>query len=180
MNISSNILQQAIEFAVEKHKGVTRKGNGRPYILHPMSVLLTLLEIKSKTKNGNLLATVCILHDVVEDCDVTLKEISERFGYQVAALVEELTSDPDKIKELGKTAYLIMKMLNMSSYALCIKLVDRLDNIKDMKEMDIEFVKKTITSTNQILYALESGRKLTGTHRLIIDNIKFEINKYEI
>lgn len=178
--VTAETLERAIAFAIEKHKNVRRKGDGRPYILHPLSVLHTLLEIK-KSKNAYLLATAAVLHDTVEDCeDVTLEVIAKEFGYAVAAIVEELTSiKEDILKKGGKTPYLIEKMLNMSSYSLCIKLVDRLDNIKDMRTMTQEFVKKQIISTREILEALELGRKLTKTHKKIIKLIKKEMRFYE-
>lgn len=103
--VTAETLEKAIAFAVEKHKGVKRKGDGRPYILHPMSVLITLLAVK-QSKNSFLLATAAILHDVVEDCGVTLEEIAKEFGHSVAALVGELTNDLEQIKILGKTSYL--------------------------------------------------------------------------
>lgn len=178
MNVSATVLEQAILFAVEKHKGVVRKGDGSPYIIHPMRVLITLQSIK-KSKNANLLATAAILHDVVEDCEVSIDEIRIRFGGQAACLVEELTSDKDKIQKLGKTEYLTQKMLNMSSYALCIKLVDRFDNIRDMKSLSKEVVKKQIDSTVSILNTLKTGRKLTKTHSKLIKLIEKEIKSYE-
>ena len=177
MNVSPDILEKAISFAIEKHKNVRRKGNNAPYILHPLSVLHTLLDIK-RSKNAFLLATVSVLHDVVEDCDVTIDEIATLFGYQVASMVEELTSDKEKIKKLGKTQYLIEKMVHMSSYSLCIKLVDRLCNIKDMVDMKEDFIDKQIESTKLILEALISNRKLTKTHKLIVKKIKKEMKKY--
>ncbi len=178
MNVTNSTLENAIAFAVEKHKGVVRKGDGRPYILHPMSVLITLLAIK-QSKNAFLLATAAILHDTVEDCDVTIEEIGKLFGWQVASLVDELTSDNDEIKKLGKTVYLARKMEKMSSYALCIKLVDRLDNIKDMKSMNVSFQKKQIDSTEVIIDHIEVHRTLSKTHKILIAFIKLEMSHYK-
>ena len=178
MNITAETLERAILFALDKHKNVKRKGDGRPYILHPLSVLHTLMSVK-KSKNALLLAVCAVLHDTVEDCGVTIQEIAELFGYHVATIVEELTSDKDEIKKLGKTEYLIKKMLNMSSYSLCIKLVDRLDNIKDMTSMDDTFKDKQIDSTKKILDALKIGRKLTKTHTTLIRMIYKEMSKYK-
>ena len=178
MNVTAATLEKAIIFATEKHKSQVRKGNGRPYILHPLSVLITLLSIKD-SKNAFLLAVAAILHDTVEDCGVTLQEIADLFGYQVASLVEELTSDEAEIKRLGKTEYLKQKLAKMSSYALCIKLVDRLDNIKDMKDMNQSFRDKQIASTKEILLHIEKERKLTGTHKKIIRMIRKEMKSYE-
>lgn len=165
-NVSDeHLLERAIIFAAQKHKGQKRKGNNAPYILHPMRVMSHLYYAKLGTKNLVLLMICCVLHDVVEDCDVSLQEIARLFGYKVASIVDELTTDKAKCKAMGKTAYLSEKMLGMSSYALCIKLADRLDNIGDSP------AEKTIAETTAILNRLETGRKLTATHKILINSI---------
>ena len=80
----------------------------------------------------------------------------------------------DKIKEMGKAPYLLDKMLNMSSYALCIKLADRLHNISDMSTMSDEFKHKYSVETNFILNGLKD-RKLTKTHMKLISKIKKQL-----
>lgn len=166
-----NMLALAISFAAKKHKGQKRKGNNAPYILHPIRVMSHLYYAKLGTKNLILLMICCVLHDVVEDCDVTIKEIAKLFGYKVASIVEELTSDKKECDIQGKTKYLSNKMFNMSSYALCIKLADRLDNISDSP------AQKTLKETELILSYLENGtdgvgRKLTNTHKFLINLIR--------
>lgn len=177
MKITPELLESAIRYATRQHAGVKRKGDDKPYILHPMSVMTTLLAVK-KSKNALLLGIVAILHDVVEDCGVTLEEIADLFGHKVASMVEELTNDPEQIKILGKTEYQKQKMIGMSSYALCVKLVDRLDNIKDMKSMSFSFQQKQIVATKEILSALETQRKLTKTHKILIKMVRKEMEKY--
>lgn len=177
LELTSKQVEEAIIFATAKHKGQVRKGDGRPYILHPMSVLMRLYKAK-ESDNMPLLMVACILHDTVEDCGVTLDQIAKKFGYHVAGLVEELTLDKSKYETVGKSKYLAEEMIKMSSYALCIKLCDRLDNISDMKSMDREFVKKYISETKYILDRLEKDRpKLTSTHHSLIDEIKQVILK---
>ena len=87
MKLTSEDLEKAIIFATEKHKLQVRKGDGKPYILHPMRVMIKLMELK-ESKNVYLLAISCLLHDIVEDQDVTIQEIDEKFGYNVASIVE--------------------------------------------------------------------------------------------
>ncbi len=176
MKITAEILEKAIIFATEKHKGQKRKGDGRPYILHPLSVLHTLYEVKN-SKNAFMLACAALLHDLVEDCGVTIQQIAEEFGYNVAAIVNELTSDKYLIKELGKTKYLSDKMVHMSSYSLCIKLCDRFDNTKDLNSMKPEFKEKYIKETTQIIACLKSERKLTKTHVKIIKMIEKNLKR---
>lgn len=177
--ITSETLQSAIEFAVKKHRGQKRKGDKRPYIMHPLSVMNRLYNIKD-SENLFLLATAAVLHDTVEDCGVKLKTIAKKFGYTVASLVEELTLDKSKYENIGKTQYLSLEVVKMSSYALCIKLCDRLDNIEDLKSMSTEFRNKYIDETEQILKYLVTNRtKITSTHKKLIENINEAIKSYK-
>lgn len=180
MNTTAETLQLAIEFAVDSHRGQVRKGNKRPYILHPLSVMARLMHIKDSSINIYTLACAAVLHDVVEDCGVKLETIISMFGLKIALLVQELTSDKEMIQVLGKNTYLSMKMISMSSYALTIKLVDRLDNIEDMKDMDPEFRKKQILDTRHVLHELVTNRaRITGTQRKLIADIYDAMQKYE-
>jgi (p)ppGpp synthase/HD superfamily hydrolase len=174
MNISNSMLEDIIIFAAKKHRGQSRKGNKLPYIIHPTRVAMILLELK-ESKNINLLLAVCFLHDTVEDCGVSLKTIAKKFGHAIASLVGELTLDKDKYETIGKTEYLCQEVLQMSSYALCIKLCDRLDNVRDMKSMTPEFRAKYSAETRKILENL-SNRKLTKTHKKLVKLIQKIVN----
>jgi (p)ppGpp synthase/HD superfamily hydrolase len=181
MELTTKDLEKAIIFATEKHNGQIRKGDGRPYILHPLSVMQHLYKYK-QSRNINMLAVATLLHDCIEDSEdheATYNEILEIFGVQVLSIVVELTSDKQKIEEVGKAPYLLGKMVAMSSYALVIKLCDRLDNILDMKSMGDGFRNKYITQTNFILNGLEeSSRGLSKTHKKLIKEIKRVIKTY--
>ncbi len=177
MELSAKDLERAIIYATEKHKGMIRKGNGLPYITHPLQVMFILMNIK-KSNNVYLLAIACLAHDIIEDCDVSTNEIADMFGHKVASIVDELTSDTEKIKIMGKKEYLLDKMLHMSSYALRIKLADRLHNVSDMDSMKISDRDRTIEHTLFILDGL-TQRKLTKTHKKLIKLIKKELSKYE-
>lgn len=85
----SELVNDAIVFATEKHSGQVRKFTGIPYILHPLEVAAI---IASMTTDENTIAAG-ILHDTVEDCDVEPEEIRERFGSRVFALVCSETED---------------------------------------------------------------------------------------
>ena len=180
--INAATFEKAILYAAKAHQGQFRKGDGRPYILHPISVMTRILSIKKST-NAYLLGTAAILHDVVEDCwkDKTdkekLDEIAKEFGYAVASLVEELTLDKNMYKILGKTEYLCQHMLKMTSYALALKLCDRLDNVCDMKDMGEQFQKKYTEETMTIMTKLET-RQLTKTHRKLMLMIDNELKPY--
>ena len=83
------LVSEAIAFAVKAHDGMRRKKSESPYILHPMEAAVI---VGTMTDDQNLIAAAA-LHDVVEDADVTLEEIEERFGKRVRELVESETED---------------------------------------------------------------------------------------
>ena len=87
-----NKLDQAIEFAVKKHSGATRKGKVTPYIVHPLEALT----IASTMTNDVDVLCAAVLHDTVEDTDTTIFNIKELFGDRVARLV---ASDSENKRE---------------------------------------------------------------------------------
>lgn len=177
--ITKRTFGKALIFAVNAHQGQYRKGDGSDYITHPLAVRDIMLEVKGDSSNIYYICTGAILHDVVEDTDITLEKIREEFGYSVAFLVEELTNDIAQIRMVGKKSYLAMKMYNMSSYALCIKLADRLHNCRDVIQLDNKARKKIKKETKYILRKLIRNRKkLTGTHKKLIKLIKLSLKTY--
>jgi len=174
MDISRELFEKAIVFATKAHEGQFRKGSGLPYIVHPLQAMLTLFEIK-KTNYPYLLGTVLLLHDVVEDTDVTIETIALEFGHNVASIVYELTSDEDEKQRIGKSQYLNNKITKMSSFAKRCKLIDRLVNIRDSKLMDKPFRIKTVFETKSLIEAAR-GTYLTKTHKKIIRLIEKELS----
>ena len=167
----TGLFEKALEFAIKYHKGQYRKNSNMPYVWHVMCVAKNV-EFFKKSKNLELLLVAALLHDTYEDCEgVTLEMIAKEFGYKVAAIVEELSSDPVLVKEMGKTEYLKDKMTKMSSYALVIKLSDRLDNVKDLNEAKPEFKERYKKETLDILTYIFTKRKLTKTHKALIEAI---------
>ena len=86
----TTVLERAITLAMKAYKGMERKKEGKPYILHPMEVAVIASDL---VKNDEDLLAAALLHDAVEDTDVTLKEIKETCGKKVAALVEAETEE---------------------------------------------------------------------------------------
>lgn len=168
----TGLFEKALEFAIKHHKGQYRKNSNMPYVWHVMCVAKNVEENKKST-NLELLLVAALLHDTYEDCEnVTLEMIAKEFGFKVAALVEELSSDPEKIKEMGKTEYLKEKMTKMSSYAFVIKLSDRLDNVKDLSDAKPDFKEKYSKETSEILMHLYKNRsKLSETHLGLMNKI---------
>ena len=80
---------KAIEFAARAHDGMMRKKDKTPYILHPLEAAVI---VGSMTDNRDVISAA-VLHDVVEDTDITIEEIEENFGARVRTLVESETED---------------------------------------------------------------------------------------
>ena len=83
------LVSEAIAFAVKAHDGMRRKKSDAPYILHPMEAAVI---VGTMTDDQNLIAAAA-LHDVVEDANVSIEEIEERFGPRVKELVAAETED---------------------------------------------------------------------------------------
>ena len=83
------LVSEAIAFAVKAHDGMRRKKCDSPYILHPMEAAVI---VGTMTDDQNLIAAA-VLHDVVEDADISIEEIEERFGRRVRELVDSETED---------------------------------------------------------------------------------------
>ena len=86
-------LVEAYHFASAAHAGQVRKyTDGTPYMTHPIAVTKILLTVCA----DHDMLRAALLHDTVEDCDVTLADIVKRFGSRVAALVDDLTDKTSK------------------------------------------------------------------------------------
>ena len=92
-NSNSELIMRAYQFAKAHHGDQCRK-SGEPYIIHPLQVAYILADLELDD------STVCaaLLHDVVEDTDVTMEDLSKEFGKEIAELVDGVT-------KLGKLQY---------------------------------------------------------------------------
>ncbi|MCR5821785.1 MAG: HD domain-containing protein [Bacteroidales bacterium] len=86
--MDTSLFDKAAKFAVEAHRGAERRGKGFPYIIHPMEAASIVATV---TNDPEMLAAA-ILHDTVEDTDVTIEQIEELFGPRVARLVHVETA----------------------------------------------------------------------------------------
>ena len=133
---NKNGIKRAYHFAEEKHAGVTR-GTGEPYINHVLRTARSVAEWGAESE----VIMAALLHDVVEDCDVTLDDIEKEFGSIVRDIVDTVTSLSDKDfdstngtptkaqKDLLSDAKLQSKM---TSKALLVKIADRIDNLNTL------------------------------------------------
>ena len=177
--MESELILKAREFAREKHRGQMRR-DGSHYFGHVSRVMDIVSEFKERHRMDELFAAA-LLHDTLEDTDTGISELRENFGEIVALLVVELTSDKLRAKVIGKTEYLSGKFSNeraISSWALVIKLADRLDNILDLDEMEVGFAKNKKVETIRLLDALEENRELTNTHRKLIKAIRERLGEF--
>jgi len=168
------MISEAEAFATKKHEGQMRKFEPQPYIVHPKRVAEIVRKFKQSHKINELIAAA-LLHDTLEDTDTNEQELERLFGKLIASLVKQLGSDKEKIKEKGKKEYLAEKMSDpeqMDSWALVIKLADRLDNVSDLDYAKPEFAKRYKEETNYILDAIEKKRKLSETQKKLIKAIR--------
>ena len=128
---NNGMLEQAIAFAMEAHMGASRKGTKRPYILHPIETLQILASMNADTN----LMIAGVLHDTLEDTDVTLLDIYDRFGVDVAALVNGHTEDKRKIWYVRKlTTVSALPSENVRQKALAMA-----DKVANMRNMLIDY-----------------------------------------
>lgn len=158
-------IERALMWAVEGHRGTFRDGDAPvPYACHPVEVMLLLRHVGGVTEEAHLAAS--LMHDLVEDTPITLKEIEENFGAEIAGLVGEVTRDePDNAtretlskEDLWKlrTDLLMEEIRAMSVRAKQIKLADRLSNIREgMKTRSGYKLDRYIGQTRMILDAID-------------------------
>lgn len=141
---------EAYKFANQMHDGVTRK-SGEPYIIHPVAIAQILID--NNMDYQTIMAG--LLHDVVEDTEVTLDEIKDRFGETVAKLVDGVTKiDEFKLKAKNLTEeesikHLLIAMGN-DVRVIFIKLADRLHNMQTIQFLKREKQIRMATETQEL------------------------------
>ncbi|TGB02005.1 HD domain-containing protein [Halobacillus salinus] len=123
------MIEKAKQYATEAHRGQKRKGSDEDYVRHPIRVAKTLQEA------GFNEATVCAgyLHDVVEDTDITLDDIEQEFGKEVAVIVAAHTEDKEKSwQERKQHTITVVKESSLDIKALIV--ADKLDNLQSISE----------------------------------------------
>jgi guanosine-3',5'-bis(diphosphate) 3'-pyrophosphohydrolase len=126
---SVDLLLRATVFAAHQHRHQTRKGDGAPYINHPIRVAHTVSNLAG-VREGWIVAAA-MLHDTVEDTDATLDEIERTFGARVAGIVGEVTDDRS-LPKVKRKQLQIEHGPHMSEASRIVKLADKLDNLRDM------------------------------------------------
>ena len=133
--VNTALIQKAYNFAAEHHKGQKRM-SGEDYIIHPLNVAYILADLQMDD------STICaaLLHDVVEDTDVTNEDIVKNFGEEIAEMVAGVT-------KLSKIQYVTIKEEQVENYrkmflamgkdirVILIKLADRLHNMRTLSNL---------------------------------------------
>jgi len=120
----------AANFAAGKHAPQKRKGAAaEPYINHLIEV--AHLVSSGLTEPDTNLIIAALLHDVIEDCDVTKDELTKRFGSDVANLVMEVTDDKSLPKRERKRLQ-VVNASKISARAQVIKLADKISNVRSI------------------------------------------------
>jgi GTP pyrophosphokinase len=176
----SDILTKALDFSIEAHKTQFRK-SGEPYIIHPILVA----SIVSSITNDESMAIAALLHDVVEDTDISIDTIEKNFGEDVAHLVEGLTKidlirDSELIpsssnERLIVSALTFRKMLLASIEdvrILVVKLCDRLHNMLTLDAL-AEHKQKRIAEETLVVYAPIAHRLGISFLKNILEDLSF-------
>ena len=173
-------VQEAYYFAEQCHQGQTRL-SGEPYIAHPLQTALFLANLNLDSHT----IIAALLHDVVEDCEVTLEEISSRFGEEVSQLVDgvtkltrmdvrfqqssnglDLSDEQDQLYSESLRKMLVAMAEDIR--VVLIKLADRLHNMQTLDALPVEKRKRIAQETLDIYSPL--------AHRLGIWEIKWRLD----
>ncbi len=170
-------VKEAIAVATKAHEGQLRK-TGEPYIIHPLAVLKILQEWNMD--EDTIIAGV--LHDTVEDTDLSLKEIEDTFGKDVAFLVNGVTKlgkarsgmkDLDEyLPETGDNLLKLLVATGQDVRVLIIKLADRLHNLRTLSALPPEKQQKIARESLEVFAPL-ADRLQMGHVRVEIEETSF-------
>src|SRR3954463_3437949 len=161
------LIRHAFEMAAEAHKTMRRK-SGEPYILHPLAVARICVE----EIGLGIRSTICsLLHDTVEDTDITLEDIEREFGSEIARIVDGLTKissvmDANSSQQADNFKKILLTLTD-DPRVILIKLADRLHNMRTLDYMKRDKQLKISSETVWVYAPL--------AHRMGLYNIKTEM-----
>ncbi len=176
----TKFLKQALDFSIEAHKEQFRK-SGEPYIVHPILVASIVVALTGDES----MAISALLHDVVEDTNISILEIEKKFGKDVAYLVSGLTKidvirDSELVpscsdEKLVVSALSFRKMLLASIEdvrVLVVKLCDRLHNMLTLDALPV-YKQKRIAEETLVVYAPIAHRLGISFLKNILEDLSF-------
>ena len=149
------VVNKALIYATNAHKGQTRKYTGEPYIVHPIEVMETVRRVMDDPE----VQAAALLHDVVEDTPVSIRDIEDVFGPRVAALVSDLTdvSKPEDGNRATRKELDRQHTAKASPDAKTVKLADLISNGKSIIKDDPNFAKVFMKEKAALLEVLTEG-----------------------
>jgi GTP pyrophosphokinase len=160
-------IRRAFEMALEAHKNMRRK-SGEPYIFHPLAVSMIVVQ---EIGLGPTSVICALLHDVVEDTEITLEEIRLEFGNKVARIIDGLTKISEitdlNTSEQAENFRKLLLTLTDDVRVILIKIADRLHNMRTLDSMPRQKQLKIASETASIYAPL--------AHRLGLYAIKSEL-----
>ncbi len=161
------LLRHAFEMAADAHKTMRRK-SGEPYILHPIAVAMICVEEIGLGVRSSICA---LLHDTVEDTDISLEDVEREFGTEISRIVDGLTKISNVIdtntSQQAENFKKILLTLTDDPRVILIKLADRLHNMRTLDSMKREKQLKIASETVWVYAPL--------AHRMGLYNIKTEL-----
>lgn len=172
--MEKDLLDLAVLKAFKYHHKQKRKFCDEPYVYHCLRVGSLVGDYADDNED---LVIAGVLHDIVEDTEVTIEDIGRWFSPEVQKLVYELTNDMKILRKMGKRDYMFDKFSSISDGALIVKSLDRLDNLTGLinSTAPFKFIQTYVNDTDFILENLD--RELLPVHKTLFHNLGF-INNY--
>ena len=164
------IIDKAFEVANSFHQGQLRR-SGEPYIIHPIAVANILVDLGMDYQS----IVAALLHDVVEDTDYTIEQLTEEFGEDVAVLVDgvtklgkvQLNSRETKEEQQAENVRKMLLAMSKDIRVIIVKLADRLHNMRTLEFVDPQKQRDKALETLEIFAPI--------SHRLGIRSVKEEL-----
>ena len=168
------LLAAAFDFAWRKHQG-QRRISGEPYIVHPLAVAALLRQIGASPS----VIAAGFLHDVVEDCDVGLKELEQHFGAEVSALVNGVTKLGgihfiNRTEEQAENLRRMFLAMSSDIRVVLVKLADRLHNMRTLGCLSPGKQRRIAVETREI-YAPLANRLGIGRLKWELEDLAFKV-----
>jgi (p)ppGpp synthase/HD superfamily hydrolase len=156
--VSTELILRAAAYAERVHRGQPRKYTGEPYIVHPVEVA----HLVATVNPGDEVVAAALLHDVVEDCGITVPQLIRAFGERVGHLVYEVTDRytkenfPEFNREKRKWLE-VQRIAKIPAVAKVIKLADMISNTQSIMLHDPDFAKVYMPEKRAMLDVLSEA-----------------------